>query len=151
MSYSKSTILDWWHISIEDLTEVVKNNPSLKGMILGYLAEIKVKTYFEGNPHITSIYKNDDHDRKKKGDLVVVYKGHEFIIEVKSLQTNSIKKLNDGTLVGKAQCDASDRREVFLSDETSINTTCLKFGEFDILAVNLFQFNHKWDYGFILN
>jgi hypothetical protein len=40
---------------------------------------------------VTSIRKDDDHDRTHKGDLVVAYEGFDFRIEVKSLQTNSIE------------------------------------------------------------
>ena len=32
-----------------------------------------------------------------------------------------------------------------------IETTCLKFGEFDILAVNLFAFKGEWNFAFALN
>ena len=31
------TILDRWDVTIEELTELVEANPSLRGMILGYL------------------------------------------------------------------------------------------------------------------
>jgi len=49
------------------------------------------------------------------------------------------------------QVDASDRRPVTLSDGSKLETTCLLRGEFDILAVNLFQFREEWDFAFILN
>ena len=41
---------------------------------------------------------------------------------------------------GKAQVDASDRREVVLPDNSRVTTTCLLKGEFDILAINVFAF-----------
>ncbi|MHC5831765.1 MAG: hypothetical protein ACYT04_91290 [Nostoc sp.] len=47
---------------------------------------------------------------RKRGDLRITYKGHEFKIEAKSLQTARNKVLNDGTFEGVSQVDASDRR-----------------------------------------
>jgi hypothetical protein len=91
---AKHTILDVWDITPEFLTKVVRENPSLRGMMLGYIAEMKLREIFERDDRIEALRKDDDHDRKKKGDLVVKYKGEEFKIEVKSLQTNSIEVLD---------------------------------------------------------
>lgn len=146
---SKS-ILERWDITPEELTEVVDNNPSLRGMILGYLAELKLeKTWLVGD-EFSTVMKHDDHDRDKKGDRVVWYKGREFIFESKSLQTATIRETEEG-LTGKVQVDASDRREVELPDGSKIQTTCLLKGEFDILAVNLFAFEEKWRFVFAKN
>jgi hypothetical protein len=41
---------------------------------------------------------------------------------------------------GKAQVDASDSRTISLPDGSTMKTTCLLRGEFDILAVNCFAF-----------
>ena len=91
-----STILDDWSISAEYLTAVVRENPSLRGMMLGYVSEHKAREIFEGDPRASKLRKDDDHDRRKKGDLVCTYRGREFIIEVKSLQTNSTQMRVDG-------------------------------------------------------
>jgi hypothetical protein len=40
---------------------------------------------------------------------------------------------------------------VTLSDGSKLDTTCLLCGEFDLLAVNLFQFRQEWDFAFVLN
>jgi hypothetical protein len=106
--------------------------------------------WFTGRPDVSHNVKYDDHDRKKKGDLVVTYKGQEFTIESKSLQTKSIKRIGD-RYVGNAQCDASDCRTVKFPDGTTLKTTCLLAGEFDILAVNLFAFENKWRFVFAKN
>jgi hypothetical protein len=84
------SILDVWDIDEEYFTQVVKENPSLRGMILGYIAEKKLKDLFENSGKTEKHRKDDDHDRTKKGDLTLFYKGEEITIEVKSLQTNSI-------------------------------------------------------------
>lgn len=91
MEQQRRTILDMFGVSLEYLTEVVVANPSLRGIIIGYVAERKLWDWFASDGRVTSIRKDDDHDRDSKGDLVVTYKGFDFRIEVKSLQTNSIR------------------------------------------------------------
>lgn len=150
MSERRASILDRWSITIEELTELVNNNPSLRGALLGYIAEWKMRTMWFSTADISHAVKYDDHDRKKKGDLVVTYKGNSFIIESKSLQTNSIRRETD-KWVGTAQCDASDRRPIRLPDGSIVNTTCLLAGEFDLLAVNLFTFEDQWRFIFAKN
>ena len=46
-----------------------------RGMILGYVAEKKFHHQFLDHPDITEKNKDDDHDRSKKGDRRIVYKG----------------------------------------------------------------------------
>lgn len=119
-------------------------------MLLGYLAESKLEKLWLRREGVSRISKHDDHDRKKKGDRVIVYKGKEFVFESKSLQTNTIRKTDEGW-TGKAQVDASDRREVTLPDGSVVNTTCLLRAEFHILAVNVFAFEEKWRFVFAKN
>ncbi len=90
------TILKTWDISAEYLTEIVNDNPSLRGMIVGYIAERKLRDVFINSKRAVGLRKEDDHDRSRKGDLVVGYKGFEFNIEVKSLQTNQVEILHKG-------------------------------------------------------
>lgn len=53
---------------------------------------------------------------------------------------------------GKAQVDGSDRRMVTFKDGTTLETTLLTFGEFDLLAINCFAFgNDSWRWQFCLN
>jgi hypothetical protein len=145
------TVLDRWTITPAGLTKAIDENPSLRGMLFGYVAEYKLRElWFTGRTNVSHSMKHDDHNRKKKGDLVVTYKGQEFSIESKSLQTNSIRQ-TAGRFVGKVQCDASDRRTVRFPDGTSLETTCLLRGEFDILAVNLFGFENTWRFIFAKN
>lgn len=145
-----NSILERWDITVEELTDVVDQNPSLRGMILGYLAELKLEKIWLSNDRISKVGKYDDHDRKKKGDRVIHYKGHKFIFESKSLQTTMNRKTSDGW-AGKAQVDASDRRDVKLPDGSTLATTCLLRGEFDILAVNVFSFENIWRFVFAKN
>lgn len=91
---SGETILETWGISANYLTDLVNSNPSLRGMIVGYIAERKLHEMFDDHGRTDGHRKDDDHDRTKKGDLCVTYKGHELRIEVKSLQTNTIEIKN---------------------------------------------------------
>ncbi len=150
MSKNKS-ILDRWGITESELTELVDQNPSLRGILLGYVAEKKFHDSFLNSQHVTEAAKDDDHDRKRKGDRRIVYKGETFIIEVKSLQTNLVEKLGNDQWRGKSQVDASDSRTVKLPNGKSLKTTCLLRGEFDLLAVNCFAFGEQWRFAFALN
>ncbi|MCC5629633.1 hypothetical protein LC613_16880 [Nostoc sphaeroides CHAB 2801] len=144
-------ILERWSITVDELSQAILENGSLRGMVFGYVAEIKLRNILQNAGTIASLVKDDDHDRKKKGDLRITYKGHEFKIEAKSLQTARNKVLNDGTFEGVSQVDASDRRTVTLPDGSKLETTNLVVGEFDILAVNCFTFEDKWHFVFAKN
>ena len=146
-----ATILEKWQITAEELTKIVEDNPSLRGFMFGYVSEYKARTYFAGHDGITNLMKYDDHDRKSKGDISFQYKGKEFRIEAKSLQTNSVVSLGGDSWTGIFQCDASDRREILLPNGHTVNTTCLAVGEFDIVAVSLYAFGDQWRYAFAKN
>jgi len=147
----KKTILERWEITAEEFTELIDMNPSLRGINIGYIAEKKFHDLFLNHPEITASSKDDDHDRTKKGDRRIKYKGHEFIIEVKSLQTNMCKNLGNDTWTGKSQVDGSDSRVVKFADGSKLNTTLLPRGEFDLLAVNCYAFGEKWRFSFAKN
>jgi len=38
-----SNILDYWNLTPDELSEIVSANPSLRGMMEGYIAEYKLK------------------------------------------------------------------------------------------------------------
>lgn len=143
-------ILKRWSITEEQLTTIVDNNPSFRGMMLGYIAELKFHEMYLNDTRITKVTKDDDHDREKKGDRRITYNGKEFIIEVKSLQTKTVQKKGD-EWVGQAQVDGSDSRDITLNNGETIKTTLYKRGEFDILAVNCFAFNNEWCFVFAKN
>lgn len=151
MTSKPNSILKRWEISEQDLTELVDQNPSLRGILLGYVAEKKFHNAFLNHPLISEIRKDDDHDRRKKGDRTIVYNGTSVTIEVKSLQTNSVKNLGEDNWQGKAQVDASDSRLVHFPDGSNLKTTCLLRGEFDLLAINCFAFGESWRFAFALN
>ncbi len=101
-------MLDVWRITALELTEIVKANPSLRGMIQGYIGEFKLAQLLSTSARVTESFKHDDHDRSKKGDRVITYKDRRFVLESKSLQTNSVKR-TEKHWAGTVQVDASDK------------------------------------------
>ena len=139
-------------LSYDEINELLTDNPSLRSFVLGYAAEIKLRNmYFHGNPRITDVYKPDDHDRTEKGDWIVTYRGERIGVEVKSLQTSSLEPKRDGTVRPAYQCDASDARTVLFSDGSSVHTTALAVGEFDVVAVNIHALVGVWEFVFCKN
>lgn len=146
------TILEEWDINAEQLTNLLDGNPSLRGMLLGYVAELKLKEIITSFPEVSFTTKFDDHNRKKKGDLYIVYHGRAFDVESKSLQSSMIDyDYENKTWYGKAQVDASDRRTITLPSGQQLNTTLLLRGEFDVLAVNCYAFENQWRFVFARN
>lgn len=146
------TILEEWDITAEQLTSLLEANPSLKGMLLGYTAELKLKEMITSFPEVSFTKKFDDHNRKKKGDLYVIYHGKAFDVESKSLQSSmSVYDSYNGVWRGKTQVDASDRRTVQLPNGQELDTTLLLRGEFDVLAVNCYAFENIWRFVFAKN
>lgn len=143
-------VLKLWKLSSKELNEIISANPSLRGFMFGYVSEYKLKKLWLSDARISNLVKYDNHDRARKGDFSFTYKGVQISVEVKSLQSHSIRKTDDG-YVGKFQCDASDRRQVVLPNRQKIETTCLVVGEFDLLAVNLFEFEKQWRFAFAKN
>jgi hypothetical protein len=134
-------------ITLEELEAIIASNASLRGVLVGYLAEVRLmEKWFKDHP----FRRYDDHDRTHKGDRWLTYKGREFSIEVKSLQSNYVKQV-EGGWTGRFQVDASDCRTVSLPNGDKIATTCLVVGEFDLVAINLFEFGAKWRFAFAKN
>ena len=143
-------LLERWKLTPQELSEIISQSPSMRGLLLGYVAEYKLRKIWFSDERIDSARKYDDHDRSRPSDLEVVYNGVPVTIEVKSLQSASVQQTDEG-YQGRFQCDASDRRTVELPNGESMQTTCLVVGQFDLLAVNLFAFREQWDFAFIRN
>lgn len=140
-------LLDDLKLTWAELEQLLLESPSMRGLFVGYLAEKRLtELWFPDH----QLKKYDNYDRTRKGDRWIVYKGHEISIEVKSLQSNSVKKTETGWK-GRFQCDASDCRPIKLPNGDRLRTTCLLVGEFDLLAINLFEFGQKWHFAFARN
>jgi hypothetical protein len=145
--------LEDWDLSYDEIDELLTDNPSLRSFVMGYAAEVKCKNmYFVGERRVSDIYKPDDHDRTAKGDLILTYKNQKIAIEVKSIQSSSMRtRARTGLVSPYYQCDASDRRTVSFDDGSEVETTSLLVGEFDVLALNIHSFTGHWDFVFAKN
>lgn len=137
-----------------DLVSAIQDNPSLRGMILGYISELMFERHIlDVNPRIQEINSHDDHDRSKnKSDRDFYYGGQLYRTQLKSIQTNSIQyDPSTATLHATVQNDASDSRTVTLPSGNVIKTVCYVEGDYDLLAVPLFPFTGNWDFAYKWN
>ncbi|MGC8474842.1 MAG: hypothetical protein ACP5NP_00670 [Acetobacteraceae bacterium] len=139
-----------------DLVAAIKAAPSLRGMILGYLAEAMFERLLpQRYPSIDAadITRHDDHDRAaNKSDRTIRYQEIYYRIQIKSIQTNSIGwDAAAERLEARVQNDAPDRRQITLPDGQTVETTCYARGDYDILAVPLFPLSGTWDFAYKRN
>lgn len=135
----------------EYLIEVLRDRPSVRGMVYGFLAEIQFAHWLDANGIPLGAQVVDDDHAKTKSDRTIPYKGRRYTIQVKSMQTNSIEPTGPGRFKADIQCDGSDKREVTLPNGHRLSTTNLVVGEFMVLATALQPFTGSWDFAFRLN
>ncbi len=143
-------LLEQWGVTFNELNEILVSRPSLRGVLFGFIAEYKVSQMWFSDSRIENFVRYRNHDRTSHGDFGFLYKGSQIKVQVKSLQTKSVRRTGEG-YKGTFQCDASDRRAVTLPNGESVHTTCLVVGGFDLLAVNLFEFGQVWRFAFAKN
>jgi len=143
-------ILAAWSITAQELSEIVAENPSMRGLMFGYVAEYKLKKMWLERGRIQGLVRPRAHDRKAKGDFRFNYRGQSVTVEVKCLDSPKVR-FQDGVYRGTFQCNASDSREVRLPNGKRVTTNCLVVNEFDMLAVCLFAFGGQWRFAFALN
>ena len=143
-------LLRSWDLTRAELTEIVAENPSMRGLMFGYVAEYKLKKIWLERPEIENVMRPRAHDRKAKGDFRFQYRGRTATLEVKCLDIPKVR-FKAGAYEGTFQCNASDARSVALPNGETLTTNCLVAGEFDLLAVCLFAFEKVWRFAFALN
>lgn len=146
-----ATIID--AIPPEDLVSAIKRAPSLRGMILGYIAEEMFHRHVLLASHFSDVRKHDDHNREEnKADRDFLFNGRRVSVQLKSIQTNSICwDTQANCLRAVVQNDGSDKRDVHLPNGETVSTTNYKVGDYDILVVPLFPFTGTWDFAYKLN
>jgi hypothetical protein len=143
-------LLKSWGITRHELSEIVAENPSMRGLMFGFVAEYKLQKEWLFRPGITNLVRPRSHDRKQKCDYRFDYKGVNVRVEVKCLDTPKVR-YEGGVYAGTFQCNASDTTTVMLPNGETIVTNCLAVGGFDVLAVCLFSFGNVWRFAFALN
>ncbi len=146
----RDNICDPHHwIENEVLMQLLKENPSLRGMTYGYVAEAAFVTFVE-KLGIKEHFKPGDH-KKTKSDRTLNLGGRQYAIQLKSVQTNSIREVKPGHFTAKVQNDASDARRIKLPNGSTVITTCYLVGEYDVLGVSLQPFAGEWRFAFKKN
>jgi hypothetical protein len=135
----------------EIVLQVLEETPSVRGMVYGSLAEVQFSRWLvtHGVP-LKDQVRDDDH-AKTKSDRTILHNGLRYTIQVKSMQTNSIRADGADGFKAGIQCDGSDRRPVILPNGHRIETTNYVAGEFMVLATPLHAFTGRWDFAFRLN
>ena len=144
------SLLEAWSLTAGELSEIVAENPSMRGLMFGFVAEYKLKKAWLERREVVNLVRPRSHDRKQKCDFLFDYKGHAIRVEVKCLDTPKVKEVT-GSYEGTFQCNASDTTLVPLPNGETVSTNCLVVGGFDLLAVCLYSFGNSWRFAFALN
>ena len=152
-----------WKLDIEEFNRIIHQNSNALSAIYGYVAEERVREdYLDERPDVENIRSPEDQDSSDKGDLAFEYKGEQMKMEVKSLQTHTIRevastqKTIDGDEVpleyeaGFHIKGTSDQRTVEFEGE-EYNTTLMNVedSDVDIMAINLYKIEDEWRFAFI--
>lgn len=137
--------------SPSEIADVINSNPSLRGYLQGYLAEVALQKKLRNLPGVESVVKIPD-SKKIKADIEVMYKGTSITIEVKSLKTSSVRRnpLYD-TWSGSVRINNTDRRKHLVDGIGIVESTHLTRGGFDILAISTYALNNSWEFLYIAN
>jgi hypothetical protein len=142
-------ILESWGISPSQLTAILREHPRARAMLGGYIAREKVKEFLASNPDVEKI--SEVKSAKKgpggKAELVQVqYRGENILLRVVSLDAPG--KENHRTSRYVFQCKGSDTRKVRLDNGTTMQTTESPLGEYEIVAVSLFEVDQRWRFAY---
>lgn len=167
MVINEEEIPDYWNdwkLDEEEFNRIIDKNSNALSAIYGYVAEERLReAYLEGDDRVTELRSPADQDAADKGDWAFNWRGEPMKIEVKSLQTHTIEKVdsNQQTLTNNGDepvrykagfhlKGSSDQREVSYEGET-YNTTLMNVvdSDVDIMAVNLYKIKDEWDFGFL--
>lgn len=61
----RENLLYRWGLAVRELTEIVDANPSMGGLMPGYVAEHKLRKMHFEDPRITALVKDDDHGNRR--------------------------------------------------------------------------------------
>ncbi len=146
----RGNVLKRWDITMEELTSLVNRSAGLRGIMLGYVAELQlVKQLLRSSPLVQDVGKPNDYQRGAKGNHIISFRGCPITVRGKSLQSGYLRKRIDPKtgqqiLLGRAALEAGHRRTLTLPDGSILQTTCLPRGAFDLVAINCYMFEQTW-------
>jgi hypothetical protein len=153
-----------WKLDPEEFNRIIDKNSNALSAIYGYVAEERLREAFlEDDERVTNLRSPADQDSADKGDWAFDWKGEPMKIEVKSLQTHTIKEVDTDqqTLTDSDEepirykagfhlKGTSDQRTITHEGE-EYNTTLMNIEDtdVDIMAVNLYKIKDEWDFAFL--
>jgi hypothetical protein len=165
--YVEEEIPDYWNewkLDPEEFNRIIHQNSNALSAIYGYVAEERLREMFlEEDDRVENIRSPEDQDSTDKGDWAFDWRGEPMKIEVKSLQTHTIKRVDstqttfDGGDEQAIEWEAgfhlkgtSDQRKVEYNGET-FDTTLMNVADtdVDIMAVNLYRIEDEWRFAFL--
>jgi hypothetical protein len=57
----RESVLKRWGLTEQELTEIIEQNPSMRGLMFGYVAEYKLRRMHFSDPVFEGVHKADDH------------------------------------------------------------------------------------------
>jgi hypothetical protein len=152
-----------WKLDVEEFNRIIHKNSNALSAIYGYVAEERLREMFlEDDSRVENIRSPADQDSADKGDWAFQYRGEPMKIEVKSLQTHTIERVNKNqTTLGDEEeptkwkagfhlKGTSDQRKVEYEGETYETTLMnVERTDVDIMAVNLYRIEDEWRFAFI--
>jgi hypothetical protein len=152
-----------WKLDPEEFNRIIDKNSNALSAIYGYVAEERLReAYLEDDDRVANLRSPADQDSADKGDWAFSWKGEPMKIEVKSLQTHTIEKVDsnqtkltedDEPIQYKAGFHlkgTSDQRTI-THEGAEYSTTLMNVADtdVDIMAVNLYKIKDEWDFAFI--
>lgn len=113
------------NLNVAQLTELLEENPSLRGMCVGYAIEYHVRSQLLQDPLVNSVLKMSDHSRESKFDFLVDTAVGDVRVEVKMLQNNGAIRMSK-SYSGSTDC----------AEAGSIATFDILKSNLDVLAVS---------------
>jgi hypothetical protein len=140
-------------VTEKEFWELVEKKPSLKGYMKGYAAEIPLEKYLLSIPGVSKVKSPGDHDNSKRGDFLVTFYRQKFLIEAKSPDSgfNTRYDEEEQRWFSAAQVQCSGSRTTELPTGEEVKSSSCRRGQFDILAVNFFDFLGEWKFIFVRN
>jgi len=154
-----------WKLDPDEFNRIIHGNSNALSAIFGYVAEERLREmYLDDHPDVENIRTPKDQDSDDKGDWAFEYGGEPMKIEVKSLQTRTIKRLDDPGQETLSDDDetggrweagfhikgTSDQRAVtYNGDEYNTTLMNVETSDVDIMAVNLYRIEDEWRFAFI--
>jgi len=75
MGTANPDLLRAWDIAAEELSEIVAENPSMRGLVFGFVAEYKLKKMWLERPEIQNLTRPRSHDRTTEVRLPIYVPG----------------------------------------------------------------------------